>query len=210
MRTALILLAACGGATTVAPPPIDQGDTTRAALADEDNYKPTYGKAELENALIAERGKQASAERVLTDFEARGADVATDEGMRTATNDLAVRRRFIGELEQCQASGRDCPPRLDEPAFAFDPDGTAPPPLDAPLRFDLADWQKVTTELHGRACACRTLTCVDAMSAAIDQLEPRPMPDVQGDELASQALTRARECLFRLRGRDVAPRPLDD
>lgn len=210
MRQALLVLfvAACGGPTTttfkprVATP--DQGDTTPAVLADESNYRPSYGKADLEQALIAERGKQATAERVVTELEARGAELADDQ-MRVAIADLAVRRRFIASLEACQDSGRICPPRLDDPAWAFDyaADKPAAPPLDAPLRFDLADWQKVAAELHGRACACRTLACVDSVGVAIDQVEGRPMPDVQGDETASQSLTWARECLFRLRGREA-------
>jgi hypothetical protein len=39
------------------------------------------------------------------------------------------------------------------------------------------------------------------MSAAIIALEVRPMPEVQGDDAATLAITRARECLTRLRGR---------
>ena len=205
----VLLAAACGGPTTYKPPVTtpDQGDTTVAVLADENNFKPSYGKADLEKALIAERGKEVTAERVLTEFEARGTDGADDQ-MRTAAADLAVLRRFIASLEACQDSGRMCPPRLDDPAWTYDyaVDKPAPPPLDTPLRFDLADWQKVTAELHGRACACRTLACVDSVGVAIDQVEGRPMPDVQGDEAASQSLTWARECLFRLRGKEALAR----
>ena len=47
----------------------------------------------------------------------------------------------------------------------------------------------------------RTLACVDSLGVAIDELEPRPMPEVQGDEAATASLTRARGCLFRLRGK---------
>ena len=208
MRQALLVLcvAACGGPTTttfkprVATP--DQGDTTPAVLADESNYKPSYGKADLEQALIAERGKQATAERVITELEARGAELSDDQ-MRTAVADLGVMRRFIESLEACQDSGRTCPPRLDEPGWTFDyaADKPPPPPLDAPLRYDLADWRKVAAELHGRACACRTLACVDSVGVAIDQVEGGPMPDVRGDETASQSITWARECLYRLRGK---------
>jgi hypothetical protein len=39
------------------------------------------------------------------------------------------------------------------------------------------------------------------MAVAIEQVESRPMPDVQGDETATQSITWARECLFRLRGK---------
>nr|MDQ3366399.1 hypothetical protein [Myxococcota bacterium] len=123
--------------------------------------------------------------------------------LRVARADLAVRRRFIAALEACERAGRWCPPRLDDPAWAFDPDPDRPvaPPLDAPLRFDVASWRTIALELFGRACACRTLGCVDSVGVAIDQLEPRPMPAVQGDEAASLSITRARECLFRLRGK---------
>ena len=84
-------------------------------------------------------------------------------------------------------------------------EGDAPRVAELPLRFDLESWQKVAAELHGRACACRTIACVDSMGVAIDQLEPRPMPEVRGDEVASQSITRARECLFRLRGKKATP-----
>lgn len=205
MRQALILLAACSSPAVLKPPVTspDQGDTTHAEMAAEDNYKPSYARADIEKALISERGKEASQERVLTDFEAHGADVASNDQMRVAIEDLAVRRRFIASLEACQETGRTCPPRLDEPAWTFDLDGKANPQLDVPLRFDLSSWQKVTAELHGRACACRTIACVDSVGVAIDQVETHPMPDVQGDETASQSLTWARECLYRLRGRAI-------
>jgi hypothetical protein len=183
VRTALILLAACGGPATEAPPPVDHGDSTPAALADENAFRPSYGKSELQSAIIAERAKEATAER----------DAAT------RPEDLAVRRRFIAALEACQDRGHACPPRLDEPAWTWSGEGD--PTLEVAVRFDLADWQKVAAELHGRACACRTLACVDGIGDAIDQLSARPMPDVQADETATQSITWARECLFRLRGR---------
>lgn len=167
-------------------------------LAADDTYQPSYGKAELERALIAERGAEATGERQVGDLEAK--DDA--DGLRVALADLGVRRRFIASLEACQAAGRDCPPRLDDPPWRFDVEVEgARPPLDAPLRFDLDDWRKLAAELHGRACACRTIGCVDSLGVAIDELEPRPMQDVRGDEAASASITRARECLFRLRGR---------
>jgi hypothetical protein len=77
--------------------------------------------------------------------------------------------------------------------------------MTAALRFDLDSWRGLAAELHGRACACRTLACVDSVGIAIDQLETRPMPEVQSDDAATTAITRARECLFRLRGK--APMP---
>lgn len=175
----------------------------RAELANEDHVVPTYGKQELSRVLIAERGREASGEKLIADLEARPSDPALDDRLRVALADLAVHRRFIATLESCEATGRYCPPRLDDPPWAYDPDpdrATAPP-LDSGLRFDLASWRGITLELHGRACACRTLSCVDSLGVAIDELEPRPMSEVQGDEAATASLTRARECLFRLRGK---------
>jgi hypothetical protein len=194
------------------PGPSEPGDSSHSELADEDLYKPAYGKAELERALIAERGAEASGERLVAELET---SAASDDRLRVASADLQVRRRFIASLEACEASGHTCPPRLDDPPWAFDPDpdgGAVAPRIDAPLRFDLASWQKIAAELHGRACACRTVACVDSMGVAIDQLEHKPMPDVEGDEVASQSITRARECLFRLRGKKTMPtaRPIDD
>jgi hypothetical protein len=191
LLVALAVMAACHGSGGT-PAPHRSGDTgivTHEGLAAADEYQPSYGKAELENALIAERAAEATAEKQAAD------------GDDTAAADLAVRRRFIASLESCQASGHNCPPRLDDPAWTYDPSSDADPTLDTPLRFDLEDWQKVAAELHGRACACRTKACVESMDAAIDKLEMRPMQDVRGDETASQSLTRARECLTRLAGR---------
>lgn len=166
---------------------------THSELATDDDIRPSYGKAELEHALIAERGLEATGERRVAEAEG--------DQLQIAIADLAVRRRFIATLEACQASGHTCPPRLDDPPWTFDiAADSAKPPLDTPLRFDLADWQKVAAELHGRACACRTIACVDSLDVVIDQLEQRPMPDVRGDEISSASITRARECLFRLRG----------
>ncbi len=196
------LMGACGhGDTFHVPPPTDHGEHTSAELASDDDFVPTYGKPELERALIAERGREAKAEKAVADLEATGADVGSSDPMRTAVADLAVRRRFIVALEACQSRDRNCPPRLDEPAWSYDYDSADPPPLDAPLRFDLASWQKVAAELHGRACACRTIACVDGVGVAIDELEKKPMADVAGDEAASLSVTRARQCLFRLRGK---------
>lgn len=176
-------------------------DEPHTAMAGDDDLKPSYAKAELEKALIAERGAEATNERRVADAEAKG----DDEGLRLATADLGVRRRFIVMLETCQQSGHLCPPRLDDPATAVDHlpaliSGTPGPTL----RFDLADWRKLAAELHGEACACRTLACIDTLDDAINTLEPRPIDDVRGDDQASTELTRARECLFRLRGKAVA------
>jgi hypothetical protein len=197
-------LVACGGSTSTRSAGDNLGIATHSELADDDGYKPTYGKADLEKALIAERGKEATAERRMAELEAKDAD---DE-LRVARGDLDVRRRFIVSLEACQSTGRTCPPRLDEPAWVFDVDTEgAKTPLDAALRFDLAAWQNIAAELHGRACACRTLACVDGVGVAIDQLEQRPMREERGDETASASITRARECLFRLRGKAIAKQP---
>jgi len=211
MRACLVLAlaAGCAGGNSVRPPPSDPDDQPRSTLAAEDAYKPSYGKAELQKALIAERGAEATAERRVADLEARPADTLIADQLRVATADLGVRRRFIQTLEACDAAGRWCPPRLDDPPWAFDPDPDGPPdpPMTAALRFDHEGWRALAGELHGRACACRTISCVDSVGVAIDQLELRTALAIQDDETATLSVTRARECLFRLRGK-AAMRPL--
>lgn len=169
-----------------APGAGEQSEITHGAFLAQDDARPSYSRADLERALAAEHAAIASA-------EARDLDAA-------AIADLAVRRRFAASLEQCRDTGLRCPPRIDDPRWSYDVEGSADPKLDTELRFDVDDWRKVAAELHGRACACRTLSCVDSMMVAIGALETRPMPDVQDDEAASDSITHARECLFRLRG----------
>jgi len=198
------LIACGGGGGAGRSGPVETG--TIAKLAEDDQFVPAYDKADLSRALISERGLEASAERQVRDIEALVAAGSTSAGtdrLRVALNDLAVRRRFIATLESCQLQGRWCPPRLDEPAWVYDPAGEDPVPLDTNLRFDLDTWRKITAELHGRACACRTVLCIDGVDVAITQLEERPMRAVQEDDTAIQAITRARECTFRLRGKKL-------
>jgi len=166
-------------------------------MAGDDEPAPAYGRDELDRALAAERAAIARAEQQVSAAED---DPRPDDTLAGQLADLAVRRRFVAALELCAAQGRHCPPRLDEPAWSYDAGGSADPKLDARLRFDRADWQRIAEELDGRACACRTAACVESMFAAIDALESRPMPDVRSDEAASEWLTRARQCLSRLRG----------
>lgn len=198
----LLALAACKSAGTPSTGSGVQDITYHSALAEEDGEPPpSYGHAELQKALIAERAAEASAEQKLTALEPEG----DPDPINAARADLAVRRRFIATLEVCEQTGRYCPPRLDDPPWSFDMETEADPKLETTLRFDLESWQKVSAELHGRACACRTLGCVDSMNAAINKLETRPMPEVQGDETSSIEIMRARDCLFRLRGKRPLP-----
>ena len=206
MRWLALVLALAACKTGSATGPADEISYSASTLADEDVYRPSYDRSDLQQALIAERAAEATAERRVAELEQKG-DYDT---RRVAREDLAVRRRFIASLEACEASGRVCPPRLDDPAWTFDVEGDAPPKLETHLRFDLESWRKVAAEMHGRACACRTLACVDSVGVAIDQLETRPMPDVQGDEAASVSITWARECLYRLRGKKPTPRVARD
>ena len=202
--TLLVALVACtsGSARPVGPQEI----TYRGELAGEEESPPSYGHSELQQALIAERAAEARAERDVADAQDTAADA---DRLRIALGDLAVRRRFIQILELCKAQGRLCPPRLDDPPWPYAVDAETDPSLDVPLRFDLDSWRNVSAELHGRACACRTLACIDSMDAMIARLELRPMPDVQGDETATQSVTRARECLMRLRGKKRVPAQVD-
>ena len=196
----VMTLAACGA------PPHSQFETPptaepHAQLADSDDVHPSYGPHDLEKALITERGAEATNERRIEDAEGRG----DSDALVIAKADLAVRQRFITTLEACQATGHLCPPRLDDPPWTYDYATTgAKPTLETVLRFDLGDWQKLTAELHGRACACRTIACVESMDVAINDLEVRPTEDVRADEQAIAELTHARECLFRLRGKAIA------
>jgi len=205
---ALGIALGCGGSGVGNPPAVDPGDPPHSVLAEDELYKPDYGKPALRAALVAERGLAASAERLVDDLAARQPDAPVDDQLRQAVADLAVRRRFIATLEACEAEGRWCPPRLDDPAWTFDPDpprssGPADPPMTATLRFDLASWRGLAAELYGRACACRTMACVDGVGVAIDELETRPAAQVQSDEMATGSIASARECLFRLRGKSL-------
>jgi hypothetical protein len=180
----LYLLLACHGST---PPQHAAPEVaSHTEFGDLDEAAPKYDQAELARVLAAERDAVAA-------VEARRDDL--DE---TALADLAVHRRFVASLETCSEQHVRCPPRLDDPPWSADPDT---PRLDSKLRFDLDDWRALAHELHGRACACRTIECVDSLGFTIDALEKRPMPQVEADEAASATITRARECLFRLRGR---------
>jgi hypothetical protein len=210
MTVALVAVVGCGGGAASPSPaatPRAPGDRAHSVLAEDERYRPSYGKAELAAALTTERATVAVGERQVGELEARSS--AGDDRVRAAKADLAVRRRFVGALEACDADGRWCPPRLDDPPWTYELE-TAPavdPPMTATLRYDLASWRVLADELHGRACACRTIACVDSVSFAIDTLEQRPVAVVRGDEVASGSLTWGRECLFRLRGKAVV-RPI--
>ena len=208
MTAALVAVAGCGGPAAVSPPaaPRAARDRAHAGFAAEELYRPPYGKEELAAALTAERAAATVNERQLGELEARSAP--GDDRVRAAEADLAVRRRFVAALEACADDGRWCPPRLDDPPWSYPPETAlaADPPMTAELRYDLASWRALAAELHGRACACRTRACVESLDVAIDQLEPRPVAVVRGDEVATARLTWARECLFRLRGK-AALRP---
>jgi hypothetical protein len=173
-----------------------------SAGAGDDEPAPPYDKAELERALIAERAAEARAGGEVRELGASGDTL----GAHVARTDLAIRRRFLALLELCEAGGRGCPPRLDDPAWRYALDADVDPTLDVPLRFDLDSWRAVTGELHGRACACRTQVCIDSIEVAIARLEARPRPEVQADEVAIESITRARTCLARLAGRRALPR----
>lgn len=200
-------LGCSGGGGQNSPTTFVTPDQPHGAFAEDVVFIPTYDKADLQKTLIAERSAEATGERVIAELEMKALDSAGEDRLRVARADLEVRRRFIRSLEACETTGRTCPPRLDNPPWSYDYDGDGPQPIkvDADLRFDLNSWQKLAGELYGRSCACRTISCVDSMTVVIDVLEVRPMPEVQGDELASLSITRARECLFRLRGKKATP-----
>jgi len=125
-------------------------------LADDDIYKPSYDKGDITEALTRERAAETAGEQRVRELEDKG----DYDQLRAAAADLGVRRRFIASLAACETNGMTCPPRLDDPAWSFDIEADVDPKLDIKLRFDLDSWRKVSAELHGRACACRTLACV--------------------------------------------------
>ena len=157
---------------------------------------PPYRNDELARAIASE---QAELDRAAQAIATREDDPAPDDALPGALADLAVRRRFEAALETCRDTGQRCPPRLDDPAWSYDVDGLADPPIQAALRYDRDDWRKIAAELHGRACACRTRTCVDSVEVAIAVLEQRPMPEVTSDDEAASSIVAARECLSYLR-----------
>src|SRR5262245_10677491 len=115
-------ITACGHSAHTQPAGA-QDITYHTALAADDEPPPPYDKSELQKALIAERGAEASADRSLSDLEEAG----DSEKLRVAQSDLAVRRRFIASLEVCEASGRYCPPRLDDPPWSYPVDAEVDP-----------------------------------------------------------------------------------
>lgn len=196
-RISLVLaLAACSHASGPAASPTEPSGP-HATFTAEDEPSPPYEREAVSKALIVERAAEVRGEREVADAE----DSGDADRLIAARADLAVRRRFIATLELCEAEGRRCPPRLDEPPWPHPVDSDADPKLDVPLRFDPVSWHNVTAELHGRACVCRTLACVDSMEATLARLETRPVDDVQRDETAAVELTAARDCLMRLRGK---------
>ena len=76
-------------------------------------------RARLTASLLHEQslrgGNARKSEQRVVELESRGGDVATEDALRVARADLGVRRHFIATLEACEASGRWCPPRLDDP-----------------------------------------------------------------------------------------------
>jgi hypothetical protein len=206
-RVLLLALVACSGAGAPhkATGWSDPASQTHSQLAAYDEAAPTYDRADLERTLTAERAAALAASGEIAQLEQ-----GEPETLRIALADLAVRRRFIATLEVCKADEHLCPPRLEESAWTGSPDGETDPKLDVPLRFDADSWRKVASELHGHACACRTLACVDSIDATLNRLETRPMPEVQSDDAALVELTRARDCLMRLRGSRGIPRVVAD
>jgi hypothetical protein len=194
-------VAACkrDGVPVVDPASVDTAPPPHERMAEDDpGPPPPYSKDEAQRVLFGEHDAIDKAERAASEL---AEDPGPDRRLASALLDIAVRRRFAAMLERCAETGRGCPPRLDEPAWSYDVDGAADPKLDTPLRFDRDNWRKIANELHGRACACRTLDCIDSLGVAIDVLEKRPMREVAADDAAVASITRARECLFALRPR---------
>ena len=58
-------------------------------MAGDDEATPSYGKADLEKALIAERGAEATNERLVADAESKGDDEALRVGRHQERGDAA-------------------------------------------------------------------------------------------------------------------------
>src|ERR1700733_14361185 len=133
--------AACGGPQRAEIPGRDDSAnlTTGATLApqDDDEPRPSYTKDQLERARTAGGGPEAPDEQRVP--------ASPDDAALAA--DLAVRRHFIESLESCQAANHQCPPRLDDPKWTWDPTSSAidpdKPPISSPLRFDLDSRPKI-------------------------------------------------------------------
>jgi hypothetical protein len=206
------VLSACGGTTSVSgagatqpagagagQPVSDPNLATHDVFLTEDDVAPSrYGRTDLDRVIAAEHAALDTADAALATL---ANDPKPDDALAGALADRGVRQRFVATLESCRDSNRRCPPRLEDRPFTYDLASDKDPKLDVPLRFDLEDWRNVTAELNERACACRTLACVDALDAAMNALETRPMPQVSEDDAAATSLTRARACAMRLRGR---------
>jgi hypothetical protein len=198
----LLTLCACSHGSASAPS-VASDVQVHTSMASDDESPAPYGAAELQKALVAEREELSRAEQERSDTEREAGD---DDHLRVLIANLGVRRRFLQTLELCVANRKMCPPRLQEEPWSYAVDSDTDPALDVPLRFDLESWRKIAGELHERACACRTIDCLDSIDAAIARLEVRPMPEVQSDDPAAISITRARDCSMRLRGKRALPK----
>src|SRR5215813_8205196 len=61
----------CPGPGATLPPPGHPEAAPHSTLADEEAYQPSYGKAELQRALITERAAEATLERRIGEIEAK-------------------------------------------------------------------------------------------------------------------------------------------
>lgn len=187
-------LVGCGGA------PVERYvEPTKATPVDPEAVEvvPTYSRQEMERVLAEERQAHTAAQAVLASLmEQRGRSV--EIALKLA--DVGVQARYLEGLEACRARGVWCPPKLGM-AWTIREEQAVPVSLDAEVRFDLTSWRALASELWARGCDCRSMTCVDAMTQTIDELEKQPMPEVQGDPEAAASITAARTCLWRLRGK---------
>jgi hypothetical protein len=160
--------------------------------------QPSYSRSELERVLAEERRALTEASAVLASLMEQPGNTV-EIALRQA--DLGVQQRYIDSLESCRARGQWCPPRLGLTWTIREGDLEVPVSLDAELRFDRDSWRTLASELWARGCDCRSMTCVDAMTQTINALETRPTPELQGEAQSSAAITAARSCLWRLRGK---------
>jgi len=187
----LAAVAACGGTpgSRTGPP---------APATDDDGAPPP-----LPTTLTYQRPQLATA-HAAAEVAAQAAEAARDaatEGADLPALILAARvlRNRVSLLAQCAATAADCPPILTTslPVPAIDPDDD----LAARSIGDVAAWRAWATAAYAEACACATIACVDGWTESLRRHELGTLADLQGDELAAQAITTARVCLTHLRQR---------
>ncbi|MEZ4368967.1 MAG: hypothetical protein R2939_22205 [Kofleriaceae bacterium] len=200
MRTAAVLLALAGCASSAAPrtrtPVVDD----HAAVAPELPAELGYRRPQLAAALAAaELAAQAATQRW------QAALVAGEREPWRLAADAGVARGRVTLLSTCADTGQACPPALAAGEPVPEVEASAPrEPADA---LAVEAWRERAGRARAEACACTTVACVDGWTEELRRLE-RVVPSAsQADAEAATHVTAARACLGTLRA--GAPGPID-